>query len=75
MSLSKFLQSGIMPLFVRFAPSALGRVMFQFLGNLYYNFANRKERRLIRRNVRDLLRTAWNKEGGSVTGEVFEGIF
>lgn len=75
MSLSKFLQSGFMPLFVRWAPSALGRAVFQFLGKLYYNFANRKERRLIRRNVRDLLRSAWNKSGGTVSGEVFEGIF
>ena len=75
MSLSRFFQSGVMPLFVRVMPSAVGRAVFQFLGKVYYHTADRRERRLIRRNVRDLLHAAWNRTAGSVTGEVFSGIF
>jgi len=75
MSLSQFLQSGFIPIFVRWAPSAMGRAVFQVLGNVYYHVAGRRERRLIRHNVRDMLRSAWNKSNGSVTGEVFSGIF
>jgi Kdo2-lipid IVA lauroyltransferase/acyltransferase len=75
MSLSRFFQSGVMPFVVRWTPSALGREIFQLLGRVYYHVADRREHRLIRRNIRDLLRSAWKKSNDSVTDEVFSGIF
>ena len=75
MSLSRFFQSGILPRVVGMMPSSVGRELFQILGRAYYRLADRREHRLIRRNVRDLLRTAWERSAGDVTDEVFSGIY
>ncbi len=75
MSLSRVLQSGFFPGFVRWAPSSLGRLFFQGAGKLYYLFANTKERRLIRKNVRDLLRATWRHNSEHAVRPVFDGIF
>ena len=75
MSLSRMIQSGFFPGIVRWVPSVVGRNLFQLVGRFYYLVINAKERRLIRRNIRDLLRQTWHANSRDAIGPAFDGIF
>lgn len=74
MSLSRFFQTGLFPFLVANAPPAVSQLLFRFAGSVYF-LLNAPERRLIRRNVRDLLRFRRESRADRIVQKVFHGIF
>ncbi len=74
MNLSRFFQSPINVSLFRLLSPSCSYAYMQLLGKLYY-LLNRKERRLIERNIRDLLKDREEESLRLTSRKAFEGIF
>ncbi|MBT3274272.1 MAG: hypothetical protein HN368_14035, partial [Spirochaetales bacterium] len=74
LNLSKFFQARSNVVLFRKLPGSVSYVYMQLIGKLYY-LVKRKEKRLIEKNIRDLLGNKSEKHIREITRQTFKGIF
>ena len=73
-NLSKFFQARAHVLLFRHMPASVSYVYMQAIGRLYY-LVNRKEKRLIEKNIRDMLSGGNERHIRGIIRQTFKGIF